>query len=294
MSKTIEGIIVPMITPFKKNGELDLELAREEIRLLIKAGVHGISPGGSTGEGAALDDDEITALIRLIRECAGDMLIVAGVIRNSTKAAVRTALSAKAAGADALMVTPVSYNVLVPDDEGNINYYRSISEAVDLPIVIYNVVPQNTISPVVFNSLLEIKNITGIKQSCGGIAAFYEMKMCCGHRGKIFSATDEMMYTTFELGADGAISAILTVFPEACVEMWNLSKSGGHGRGLELQNRLYHVWRTISGNQFPIRIKHALRLMGRNPGFPRSPICHMDEEEKQNIEKELKKVGFIK
>jgi 4-hydroxy-tetrahydrodipicolinate synthase len=256
--------------------------------------VHGISPGGSTGEGAALDDDEIAALIRLIRECAGDMPIVAGVIRNSTKAAVRTALSAKAAGADALMVTPVSYNVLVPDNEGNINYYKSISEAVDLPIVIYNVVPQNTITPAVFDSILEIKNIIGIKQSCGGIAAFYEMKMCCGLKGRIFSATDEMMYTSFELGADGAISAILTVFPEICVEMWDLAKNGGHARGLELQNRLYQVWRAIGGNQFPIRIKHALRLMGRNPGFPRSPICHMDEAEKQNIEKELRKAGFIK
>lgn len=294
MSKTIEGIIVPMITPFKENGELDLDLAREEIRLLLKANVHGISPGGSTGEGAALDDDEIAALIRLIRECAGDMPIVAGVIRNSTKAAVRTALSAKAAGADALMVTPVSYNVLVPDNEGNINYYKSISEAVDLPIVIYNVVPQNTIGPAVFDSLLEIKNIAGIKQSCGGIAAFYEMKMYCGLKGKIFSATDEMMYTTFELGADGAISAILTVFPEICVEMWNLSRSGDHTRGPELQNKLYHVWRAIGGNQFPIRIKYALRLMGRNPGFPRSPICHMDEADKQNIERELRKADFIK
>jgi 4-hydroxy-tetrahydrodipicolinate synthase len=222
------------------------------------------------------------------------MPIVAGVIRNSTKAAVRTALSAKAAGADALMVTPVSYNVLVPDNEGNINYYKSISEAVDLPIVIYNVVPQNTIGPAVFDSLLEIKNIAGIKQSCGGIAAFYEMKMYCGLKGKIFSATDEMMYTTFELGADGAISAILTVFPEICVEMWNLSRSGDHTRGPELQNKLYHVWRAIGGNQFPIRIKYALRLMGRNPGFPRSPICHMDEADKQNIERELRKADFIK
>jgi 4-hydroxy-tetrahydrodipicolinate synthase len=283
-----------MITPFAADGELDLNLAREEIKLLVKAGVHGISPGGSTGEGAALDDDEIVSLIKLIRETAGDIPVVAGVIRNSTKAAIRTALAAKKAGADALMVTPVSYNVLVPDNEGNINYYKSISEAVDLPIVIYNVVPQNTITPALFDNLLDIKNVIGIKQSCGGIAAFYDMKMRCGKKGKIFSATDEMMYSTFELGADGAISAILTVFPEICVEMWNTAKSGNHTHGLELQSKVYKVWMSIGGNQFPIRIKYALTLMGRKPGLPRSPIYHIAEEEKRKIEKELRLSGFLK
>ena len=191
------------------------------------------------------------------------------------------------------MVTPVSYNVLVPDDEGNYNFYREISDRVGLPIVIYNVVPQNTITAPLFGKLLEIENVVGIKQSVGGIMAFYEMKMVNGKRGKVFSATDDMLCSTYELGADGAISAILTVFPELCVEMWKDFKEGRREHALELQNRMYFTWQAIAGSQFPIRIKYALRLMGRDAGWPRGPICHMGEEEKRRIRGALEEGGFL-
>ena len=289
----LQGIIAPLITPFDQCDQLDMELARKEIAHLIKAGIDGISPGGSTGEGAALTDEELVRMVALIREIDSNIPIVAGVIRNSTSAAVKAGLAAKAAGADALMVTPVSYNVLVPDDVGNYAFYKDISEQVEIPIIIYNVVPQNTISAKLYMELLNIGHIVGIKQSCGGIAAFYEMKMHCGDKGKVFSATDDMLYSTYELGADGAISAILTVFPEICVEMWRSVKRGDHSHALELQNKLYFVWHAIGGNQFPIRIKYALSLLGREPGYPRSPICHISETEKQKIKDALLQAGFI-
>ncbi|MGX8710128.1 MAG: dihydrodipicolinate synthase family protein [bacterium] len=291
--KKLYGIIAPLITPFTKDGELDEALVEKEIKFLLKSGVHGISPGGSTGEGAAVTDEELVRMIKLIRSIDRDIPIVAGIIRNSTRAAVAGALAAKAAGADALMVTPVSYNVLVPDDEGNYSFYEAISKATDLPIVIYNVVPQNTISAPLFSRLLNIENVIGIKQSCGGIMAFYEMKMVNGSRGKIYSATDDMLYSTYELGADGAISAILTVFPEICVEMWNDVQNKNSAHALELQNRMYATWQAIAGNQFPIRIKHALHLLGRNPGYPRSPITHIAEQDQKRIETALRDAGFI-
>jgi 4-hydroxy-tetrahydrodipicolinate synthase len=292
-SPFLKGIIPPLITPFDEKGELDETRIRKEISILLEAGVDGISPGGSTGEGAALDDDEIVRIISIVREMDARIPIVAGVIRNSTKAAVRTALLAKDAGANALMVTPVSYNVLVPDEEGNFQFYKEIGEKTGLPIVIYNVVPQNTISATLFSRLLEIPEVDGIKQSVGGISAFYEMKMACGEKGKIFSATDEMLASTFQLGADGAISAILTVFPDLCVEMWNLTRQGKYDESLEIQNRVYSTWKAIAGNQFPIRIKYALQLMGRDPGYPRSPICNMSDVEKESIQTALQKAALI-
>ncbi len=293
MPKKIQGIIAPLITPFTQDGNLDEKLVEQEVRYLTKSGVDGISPGGSTGEGAAVTDEELVRMVKIIRSIDRDIPIVAGVIRNSTRAAVKACLAAKAAGADALMVTPVSYNVLVPDDEGNYSFYDTISKEVGLPIVIYNVVPQNKISAELFKKITGIKNIIGIKQSSGGIAAFYEMKMYCGNDAKIFSATDDMLYSTFELGADGAISAILTVFPEQCVEMWKDVKTGNMAHALELQNKVYTTWQAIAGNQFPIRIKYALRLLGRNPGFPRAPIVHISDEDKARIEDAMKKAGFI-
>lgn len=292
-AKNIQGIIAPLVTPFTREGELDEDLLKTEIRLLIDAGVDGISPGGSTGEGAAVTDEELVRMVRIIRSIDPDIVVVAGVIRNSTQAAVKACLGAKAAGADAVMVTPVSYNVLVPDDEGNYGFYKTISDLVGLPIVIYNVVPQNTIRADLFRQLAQIENVVGIKQSCGGITAFYEMKRKCGDCAKIFSATDEMMYSTFELGADGAISAILTVFPALCVQMWKDVKNGDCAAALELQDKMYPVWQAIAGNQFPIRVKYALRLLGRNPGYPRAPIVHISDSDQQNIRDALKASGFI-
>ena len=287
----LKGIIAPLLTPFTEDGVLDEEKVAAEIRLLADAKVDGISPGGSTGEGAALSDDELATMIRIIRRIAPEMLIVAGVIRVSTKDAVKTGMIARQAGADALMVTPVFYNVLVPDEEGNFVFYQEIAKTVGLPIVIYNVVPQNTITPQQFSRLLHIPEVVGIKQSCGGIASFYDMRMC-NPDGKIFSATDEMLFSTFELGADGAISAILTAFPEQCVEMWTLAQQGNHQKGMEIQNRLYFIWKAIAGNQFPLRIKYALKLLGRDAGMTRSPICHLSEAEKDRIAGALRQAGF--
>lgn len=293
MEKKIEGIVPPLVTPFKKNGEIDWPRVRQEIKFLISCGVDAISPGGSTGEGAALDDDELVALVKEIRSISSTIPIVCGVIRNSTKAAVRAGKAVEAAGASALMVTPVSYNVLVPDDEGNYNFYKTISDNVSLPIIIYNVVPQNTIKADLFDRLLDIKNVYGIKQSCGSIPAFYDMMVKCGTKGKIFSATDEMIASTFELGAHGAISAILSVFPKESVKMWKLVKEGNVKKALEMQKQLYPVWMAIAGNQFPIRVKYAIKLLGRDLGYTRSPICHMSKAEMAKISQALKDSKLI-
>ena len=291
--KDIQGIITPLVTPFDAQGELDEAKFRAEVEVLIAAEVDGLSPGGSTGEGAALTDEELVRLIRIIREVKHDALIVAGVIRNSTKAAVSACLAAKKAGADCLMVTPVSYNVLVPNDDGNFDYYSAIARESGLPVIIYNVVPQNIISPALLTRLSGVPGILGVKQSCGGIAAFYDVKRRCGEVAKVFSATDEMLFSTFELGADGAISAILTAFPELCIRMWKASKAGDTKLGYEIQERLYPVWQAIAGSQFPIRLKYAMKLMGREPGFTRSPIVNIPEEGKEGIRLALKAAGFI-
>lgn len=284
MSREISGIIAPMVTPFTRCGDIDMECLRREILVLLNTGIDGISPGGSTGEGAMLTDEELCLIIEEIKKVNERQIpIVAGVIRNSTRDALKTGLAAKNAGADALMVTPTSYNALVADDDGNFDFYNKIARDIGLPVIIYNVVPQNNITPKLFARLTQIENVVGIKQSNGGIAGFYAMKMANKTNGKVFSATDDMLYSTFELSADGAISAIISAFPELCVEMWSCVKQGNPARALQIQNSLYEVWQTIAGNQFPIRLKTALKLLGRNPGYTRSPIVHISEDEEKKI-----------
>lgn len=280
----IRGIIPPLLTTFTQDEHLDTELFRTQVRYLLDAGVHGVSPGGSTGEGAALTNEELAEMISIIKEENHEQVpVVAGVIRSSTAEAVRTGLAARDAGASALMVTPTFYNILVPNDDGNVAYYRAISDEVQRPIIVYNVVPQNEVSPALFSRLLEIENVIGIKQSVGGIMAMYDMKVTCGDRGLVFAATDEMIHSCFTLGADGAISAILSLFPRLSVKMWDLTQAGRNDEALAIQDKLFPVWKIIRGPQFPARMKAAVRLLGRDCGFPRSPVSAVDDQLKSSL-----------
>ena len=260
------GIISPIVTPFDRDERLDEKTFRREAKYLLGTGIHGISPGGSTGEGELVRDEELVRMVEIIQEENTKKLpIVAGVIRTSTRDAVRTALALKKAGASALMVTPVQY-LGGTDANGNFEYYQRIADQVGLPIIIYNVVPQNEIKPDSFFRILDIDQVIGIKQSNGGVPGFMDMMMTCGKKGLIYSASDEMLYTTFDLGAAGAIAAILTLFPEITVEIWNAVKAGRADRARELQAKIYPVWSMIKGPQFPRRIKEALNQIGRPVG----------------------------
>lgn len=285
MAKKITGIIPPIVTPFDADGSINFRLAEKEMKICLDAGVHGISVGGSTGEGPTLRDEELVELIQTAKSVLKEeQSLVCGVMRTCTRDAVRAGHAAKEAGADAIMVTPPAYNVLVPNEQGMFDYYSTISKEVGLPIIIYNVIPQNTILPGLFKRLVdETEFVRGVKQSVGGVQALYAMKMAVGEKGNVYAATDDMLYTCYELGACGAISAILSVFPKECVEMWNCQQNGQKERAFEIQNSLYNKWQCLGGNQFPIRLKYALEVLGREPGLCRSPITYLPEDEKAQI-----------
>lgn len=270
--QSLRGPISPVMTPFTSAGDLDAGRYRAEVRFLLDAGVSGISPGGSTGEGAALTDDELVTIIGLVnQENTAGVPVVAGVIRTTTRTAVETAKAARDAGADVLMVTPAFYNVLVPDEAGNLAFYEAVCE-VGLPVVIYNVVPQNTILPSTAKRLIEIPNLLGVKQSVGGIQAMYEMRLALGDAGLVYGATDEMLPTCYKLGADGAIAAIVGLFPHLSMKLWNLVQEGSLDEALALQRTVYPLWEIIRGGQFPARMKLAAAIAGRDLGHSRSPL----------------------
>jgi dihydrodipicolinate synthase/N-acetylneuraminate lyase len=285
------GIITPVITPFTPEENLDETVFRREVNYLLGAGIHGISPGGSTGEGELVCDAELVRMVEIIQEeNSRHIPVVAGIIRTSTRDAIRAALAVKKAGATALMVTPIQY-LGGADADGNYEYYDRISDAAGLPIIIYNVVPQNEIKPDSFYKMLDIENVIGIKQSNGGVPGFMEMMITCGEKGHIYSASDEMLYTTFDLGAAGAIAAILTLFPEISVEIWNSVQAGERDRARELQAKIYPVWSMIKGPQFPRRIKEALNQVGRAVGVAASPRCGASAAEKESIRQALRQLN---
>lgn len=293
--KDIYGVLPPVITPFTPDGRIDENLMAAELEYTVQAGVHGLSVAGSTGEGPTLRDEELRDLVIMAKERVKDgQPVICGIMRTCTRDAVRAAKIARDAGADAVMVTPTAYNALVPDEEGMFEFYSTVSKEVGIPIIIYNVIPQNTIMPHLFCRLLEkTEYVRGIKQSVGGVQALYAMRMEAGDKGRVYAATDDMLATCYSLGADGAISAVVSAFPVECVKMWDAFKSGNLAEAYAIQHKLYRPWQCIAGNQFPIRLKYAMKLMGRDVGCCRSPITHLSDEEKEQIEKAFENFKYV-
>jgi len=286
----LTGMIAPMITPFDENEELDLNATRKEVKYLLNTGIDGISAGGSTGEGALLSGEEIRKIIEIIvEENEKKIPIVAGIIKNSTREAIKTALIAKNAGADALLITPVFYFGATP--EGNYEYYKLIAEKVRLPIIIYNVVPTNQVTPEVMLKIREIEEVVGIKQV--GIEELVAMVSACEDRIKVFSACDDMLYGTYVSGACGAISAMIAAVPDLCVQQWEAFKKGDQKTAMELQRRLYCVREAYNFRPFPGMLKEIINQLGRPVGKSRSPILEPNQQEKEFIRKKIIKAGLL-
>jgi dihydrodipicolinate synthase/N-acetylneuraminate lyase len=289
---TLQGIIPPVITPFLPSEEIDESALRREVRFLLDANVHGISFGGSTGEGAVLCDDELARGIKIVQEDNFKNLpVLCGIIRNSTRDAINAGIAAKNAGADALLVTPTYY--FGAFDEGNLEFFIMLAEKVELPIVVYNVIKDNTISPHIMEKLSENEWIIGIKQSCGGIHALTDMISACGDKTLVFAAQDDLLFVSYMLGAVGAIAGILSVFPELCVNQWNAVQTGDFELAKKMHHRMLPVWRKIEGKAFPGKIKAALNLMGRNVGIARNPVGEPAKKVIDEIRQELLKQNFI-
>jgi dihydrodipicolinate synthase/N-acetylneuraminate lyase len=287
----LKGIIAPVVTPFTKEETLDEKIFRREVKYFLNTGINAISCGGSTGEGELLHDAELVRMVEIIQEeNSGKIPMVAGVIRQSTRDAIRTGLAVKKAGATAIMVTPIHFQGGT-DADGNYEYYERISDAVGLPMIVYNAVAQNEIKPDLFDELLDIENVIGIKHHNNGVSGFMDMLIACGQKGLIYSAWDDMLFTTFDLGAAGSISALATLFPEILVGIWDAAQAKDYERGKALQAKMNLVWDIIKGTQFSRRIKEMLKQLGRPVGISASPRCAASPTEQESIRRVLQQIN---
>lgn len=293
MTTRFRGILPPMVTPFTADEEVDEGALREETRVMLAAGVHGLCVCGSTGEGHVLSVEESCRITEVVRgEVAGRVPVIAGIIRDSTREVIRYGLALREAGADALQITPVHY-LFTPTEEGTIDYYRRIGEAVGLPILIYNVIPWNTISPDLLLRLSGVEQVVGVKQSGGDIHKLADLLKMNRGRLQIFSAVDDLLYPSFMLGAEGAIAAILTVLPELSVRLWEACQAGRYDEARAIHERLLPVWRSINAPDMSARTKAALELQGRRVGPARHPMLPVSEAVRGAIAAALEEAGVL-
>ncbi len=279
MNSLFRGIIPPMVTPFDEQGKIDESALRDEVKHLVEvAGVHAIAVTGSTGEGHTLSDEEVCLVARCTaEEVAGRIPVIVGLITNSTEAAVRRAQRLATLEVAAFQVTPVHY-LFRPDDEAMIRQFATIAGATRIPVLIYNVVPWSYLSPqLLIRILREVDGVVGVKQSASDMKALADLLLYAGDSRKkkaisILSAVDPLLYSSFQLGADGAIAAILSAAPHWCVALWTAVQAGNYEKALELHLRLLRLWNALDASNLPANVKTAMRLQGRQGGFPRAPM----------------------
>ena len=293
MSVRFRGIIPPMVTPFDEREEIDIRALQGEAEYLIGVGCTALTVGGSTGEGAGFSPEEVRAAVRAVgTQTRGRVPVIAGAIPDTTREAVSLGKGAREAGADALQVTPPHY-LFPPGPDDTVEYYRTIGQAVGLPIVVYNVVPWATIDVPTLVRLLDLPNVAGVKQSGGDIHKLSELLHAARGKASILTAVDDLLYPSFVLGADGAVAAILTAVPTLCVALFDAVQRGDHTAALQIHNRLVPVWMALSGPNLPARVKAALKLQGRHGGRSRRPMSVPSGEDVSMIQEALERVELV-
>lgn len=291
----LEGIVPPMVTAFDpETEELDLELIKQEADFLISTGVKSIVLAGSTGEGQGMNEDEIELLNRtVVDQAAGRVEVIAGIIADSTLEATRKARAAQRGGATALQLTPPHY-LWVPTVDGLVKHFDTIGKAVELPILIYNVIPWVDISVDAMNEIVDRSPwVLGVKQSGGDIRKVADMMQTLHDKVPITTGIDALLYATFALGADGAISCMTSVFPQQTSELYRMVRAGDHAGALTMHRRLLPVWRAIEGPGMTANAKYALGLLDRANGVARGPITPPTDELKARIRLEMEKAGLL-
>jgi 4-hydroxy-tetrahydrodipicolinate synthase len=278
----IKGILPPLVTPFDANEEIIEAAMRTQVRFMLEQGVHGVVVGGSAGEGFTLSTDELRRLVAVAsEEVAGKVPLIAGIIVNSTKQAIERARAVADLGVSALQITPVHY-IYKSDDEAMVRHYRAIHDAVGIPIIIYNVVPWNYLTPALLLRMMrEVPGVFGVKQSAGDMKLLADLLLMRRPGDMIYAAIDALVYPTLALGSQGIISQILSAIPGPCVELWNLVQAGDHVGALALHNRMLKLWNAIAGDNRLAVTKYTLSLQGVPTGNPRAPLTPASPPQQQ-------------
>lgn len=283
-----------MFTPFGEDDQIDFPGLAAEARFLKLAGVSGMVVGGSMGEGAGMSPEELSEAVRTVIEAVdGSLPVLGAIIADSSAEAIRLGRALRSAGAQGLQVPPPHFHV---SGETSVlsEYYRAITDATELPLLIYNVMPT---AQAAVESLQELTAanplIVGIKQSGRNIHALAALLAEVGRKIKIFSAIDDMVYPSFVLGVDGTISGTSAMFPRETVEMWKAVRAGDYEQGLSLHHRLTPVWRSVDHPDFCARAKYAATLAGRSVGKPRRPFQWPAGEAVACIEAALRSGGLL-
>ena len=292
-SSMFSGSMVAIVTPFK-DGKIDEKSFAFLIEEQIEQGTSAIVPCGTTGESATLSHTEHDRVIELTVQAArGRVPVIAGTGSNSTQEAVMLTKHAKTAGANgALLICPY-YNK--PTQEGLYQHFKTVAEAVDLPLVLYNIPSRTGINllPATLERLMEFRNIVAIKESSGSLPQVSEIIRLCGDRLTVLSGDDVLTLPILSLGGRGVISVAANIAPKDFSRMVQSALKNDWTEARRLHYHLTPLTDALFLETNPVPVKTALELMSRCRSEVRLPLVPLSQDNHNKLENILKRYNLI-
>ncbi|MCS7120778.1 MAG: 4-hydroxy-tetrahydrodipicolinate synthase [Nitrososphaerota archaeon] len=292
-AQEFRGVFTALVTPFNIKGEVDEEGLREVTRFQIENGVNGLFVCGSTGEGPLMATDQRKFVAeRVIDEVSNRITVIVHVGSTNTEEAVKLAKHAEDVGADAVgAITPYYYK---PDLEGLYDYYRLISESVEIPVFIYNMptVTGFNVTPDMVAKICTLPNVIGIKDSGRNLIQVREIIETVPRKIVVINGSDNLAFPALMIGAYGQISGNANAAPELFVELYRHFRNGDYAKALEFQEKINRLIRVFEGFPPIAPIKAAMELRGIRAGLPKSPLRPLRPEETEALKLRLSKLNL--
>ena len=288
-----KGSFTALITPFS-DGKIDEDAFKRIVEWQISEGTHGLVPVGTTGESPTLSHNEHKRLVELTVETAKKREpVIAGAGSNSTAEAIDFTKHAAKVGADAVLVVTPYYNK--PTQEGLYRHYKAINDAVNIPIIIYNIPGRSVVDMSVetMTRCFELKNVVGVKDATANLARCSQQRAAMGPEFNMLSGEDATALGFMAHGGHGCISVTSNIAPRLCAEFQNACLKGDYRAALALQDRLMPLHDTLFCESNPGPVKYAASRIGLCGPDTRLPLAPISEASKKLVDAALARVGLM-
>lgn len=283
-----KGVIAYPITPFDQEEKVDISLFKKLVERLVISGSHGIAPLGSTGVLPYLTDEEKEAITEAtIQQVGGRVPVLVGVSNLTTEKTIHHAKFAENAEADAVMIIPMSYWKLTDDEI--VAHYDAVASKISIPIMAYNNPATSGVdmSPALLKRLLEIPNVTMIKESTGDIQRMHYLRKELGEEVAFYNGSNPLALAAFAAGAKGWCTAAPNLIPELNIKLYNAVQNNDLETAQNLFYKQVDLLKFIVAKGLPRAVKSGLNILGENGGQLRSPLKPLTELETSELKEIL-------
>ncbi len=294
MGLDIRGCGTALVTPFRKDGSLDLDALRRLVQFQLREGIDFIVPCGTTGETPALEHAEYLAVVRtVLQEVAGKAPVIAGVGGNNTRKVIELAAEVRRLEVQGILSVAPYYNK--PTQEGLYQHFKAIADSTDLPIIVYNVPGRTSsnIEPATVARLSKIPNIVGIKEASGSIVQQMEVFAAVEPDFRVLSGDDSFTFPLMALGGVGIVSVVSNEIPGEMTKLAHLLLEGKLEEARKLHFSLLPLMQVNFIETNPIPVKAALAMMGMIEEVYRLPLVPMKAENRAKLEEVLGARGLV-